>query len=114
LIETAGKRYRVGIAGTGAIALASAAWLRQAGHHVMLWSPGGHGADALRTQPLEAIGAQPCSVTVDVADDAAQLCRASDVLLLALPVNGHRRVMDALLPFLRDGQAAIVSSMASL
>jgi len=112
--EPAGKRYRVGIAGAGAIALASAAWLRQAGHGVTLWSPGGHGADALRTRPLEAIGVQPCSVTVHVADDAAQLCHASDVLLLALPVNGHRRAMDALLPFLRDGQTAIVSSMASL
>ncbi|MET3442318.1 opine dehydrogenase [Variovorax paradoxus] len=105
---------RVGIAGTGAIALASAAWLRQAGHGVMLWSPGGQGAEALRTQPLEAGGVQPCTVTVEVADDAERLCLASEVLLLALPVNGHRRVMDALLPFLRDGQTVIVSSMASL
>jgi opine dehydrogenase len=113
LTEAAGKRYRVGIAGTGAIALASAAWLRQAGHGVTLWSPGGQGAEALRTQPLEAGGVQPCSVTVEVADDAAQLCHA-DVLLLALPVNGHKHVMDALLPFLRDGQTVIVSSMASL
>lgn len=105
---------RVGIAGTGAIALASAAWLRQAGHGVMLWSPGGQGAEALRTQPLEASGVQPCAVTVEVADDAERLCLASEVLLLALPVNGHRRVMDALLPFLRNGQTVIVSSMASL
>jgi opine dehydrogenase len=114
LIEPAAGRLRVGIAGTGAIALASAAWLRQAGHGAMLWSPGGQGAEALRTQPLEALGLQPCRVTVEVADDAAQLCQTSDVLLLALPVNGHRRVMDALLPFLRDGQTVIVSSMASL
>lgn len=114
MTEAAGKHLRVGIAGAGAIALASAAWLRQAGHGAMLWSPGGQGAQALRTQPLEAGGVQPCSVTVQVADDAAQLCQASDVLLIALPVNGHRRVMDALLPFLRDGQAVIVSSMASL
>lgn len=114
MTEAADKLYRVGIAGTGAIALASAAWLRQAGHGVMLWSPGGQGAEALRTQPLEAIGVQPCTVTVEVADDAERLCLASEVLLLALPVNGHRRVMDALLPFLRDGQTVIVSSMASL
>jgi len=114
LTEAAGKRLRVGIAGTGAIALASAAWLRQAGHGVVLWSPGGQGAEALRTQPLEASGVQPCTVTVEVADDAERLCLASEVLLLALPVNGHRRVMDALLPFLRDGQTVIVSSMASL
>jgi len=114
LIEATGKQYHVGIAGTGAIALASAAWLRQAGHGVMLWSPGGRGAEALRTQPLEAVGVQPCRVAVEVAGDAAQLCGASEVLLIALPVNGHRHVMDALLPFLRDGQTVIVSSMASL
>ena len=114
MTELVEKRYRVGIAGTGAIALASAAWLRQMDHAVTLWSPGGQGAEALRTQPLEASGVLPCSVTVDVASDPAQLCQASDVLLLALPVNGHRRVMDALLPFLRDGQTVIVSSMASL
>jgi len=114
LTEPAGQRHRVGIAGAGAIAFASAAWLRQAGHFVTLWSPGGQGAEALRTRPLEAGGVLACSVSVEVADDAAQLCQAADVLLLALPVNGHRRVMDALLPFLRDGQTVIVSSMASL
>lgn len=114
MTEPAKGRLRVGIAGAGAIALASAAWLRQAGHGAMLWSPGGRGAEALRTQPLEAVGVQPCRVTVEVAGDAAQLCGASEVLLIALPVNGHRRVMDALLPFLRDGQTVIVSSMASL
>ncbi|MET3379808.1 NAD/NADP octopine/nopaline dehydrogenase family protein [Variovorax paradoxus] len=114
MTEFSGKKYRVGIAGTGAIALASAAWLRQAGHGVTMWSPGGQGAEALRTQALEASGIQSFSVTVEVADDAAGLCAASDVLLLALPVNGHKRVMDALLPSLRDGQTVIVSSMASL
>ena len=113
-MTVAAKRYRVGIAGAGAIALASAAWLRRAGHSVSVWSPGGRGAAALRTQPLEAGGIESFSVGVEVADDAAGLCAASDVLLIALPVNGHRRVMDALLPFLRDGQTVIVSSMASL
>ncbi|QGW80499.1 NAD/NADP octopine/nopaline dehydrogenase family protein [Variovorax paradoxus] len=114
MTEPAVKLYRVGIAGAGAIALASAAWLRQMDHGVTLWSPGGQGAEALRMQPLEASGVLPCSVTVDVADDAARLCLGSDVLLIALPVNGHKRVMDALLPFLRNGQTVIVSSMASL
>ncbi|EJL70141.1 ketopantoate reductase, partial [Variovorax sp. CF313] len=113
-VTVAAKQYRVGIAGAGAIALASAAWLRRAGHGVTVWSPGGRGADGLRTQPLEACGIQSFSVKVEVADGAAGLCAASDVLLLALPVNGHRRVMDALLPLLRDGQTVIVSSMASL
>ncbi|VTU14267.1 Opine dehydrogenase [Variovorax sp. SRS16] len=112
--DAAAARYRVGIAGAGAIALASAAWLSRAGHGVMLWSPGGAGAEALRTRALTVEGLQPCAVAVEVADDAAQLCRASDVLLIALPLNGHRRVMDALLPWLRDGQVVIVSAMGSL
>ncbi|MDH6592455.1 opine dehydrogenase [Variovorax sp. TBS-050B] len=112
--NTARTSRRVGIAGAGAIALASAAWLRRAGHGVTLWSPRGPGADALRTQALEAGGIETFSVRVEVARDAAELCAAADVLLLALPVNGHRRTMDALLPFLRDGQTVIVSSMASL
>jgi opine dehydrogenase len=40
---------KIAIAGTGGIAYASAAWLAHAGHHVVLWSPGGSGADALRS-----------------------------------------------------------------
>lgn len=105
--------HRVGIAGAGAIALASAAWLRLAGHEVAIWSPRS-GCEALRTQALVAGGVQPCEVTVSVADSAASLCAHADVLLVALPVNGHKPVMDALLPHLRDGQTVIVSSMASL
>jgi len=111
--ETA-QRYRVGIAGAGAIALASAAWLMRAGHGAMLWSPGGAGTEALRTNPLHADGLHQGTLAVQVADDAAHLCRENDVLLVAVPANGHRRVMDALLPWLRDGQVVIVSSMASL
>ena len=108
------RTYRVGIAGAGAIALASAAWLTDAGHEVALWSPGGMGADALRTEPLRALGVLQTSARIRVADDAAGLCAGADVLLLALPVNAHRRVMDRLLPSLRDGQVVIVSAMGSL
>jgi opine dehydrogenase len=54
------------------------------------------------------------SVEVDVARDAAELCAQAGVLLVAVPVNGHKRVMDALLPALRDGHVVIVSSMGSL
>ena len=111
---TATGRLRVGIAGIGAIGLASAVWLREAGHEVLLWSPRGTQDEALRQGSLEAGGLHSCTVTVALAGDAAGLCRDSDVLLLALPVNGHRRVMDEMLPCLRDGQVVIVSSMASL
>ena len=104
----------VGIAGTGAIGFAYAAWLANAGHAVTLWSPGGTGANALLDQPLVATGVVSAQVRVRVASDAAALARDARVLVIAAPVNGHRAVMDALLPHLRDGQCVLVSSMSSL
>ena len=111
---TAAGRLRIGIVGTGAIALASAIWLRQAGHEVLLWSPRGTDAAPLGTQALACMGLHPCTVAAGFVQGLAELCGDADVLLLALPVNGHRRVMDRMLPFVRDGQVVIVSSMASL
>ena len=105
---------RIGIAGTGAIALASTAWLAHAGHAVSLWSPGGRGAERLRESPLQSVGVLETSVKVQVADSARQLAEPAQVLLVAVPVNGHRGVMDALVEHLRDGQTVIVSSMSSL
>jgi opine dehydrogenase len=104
----------VGVAGTGSIGFACAAWLAHAGHRVTVWSPGGQGAEALRSAPLRATGLLEAEVKVAVASSAAELARAADVLILALPVNGHRGVMERLLPDLRNEQTVIVSSMASL
>lgn len=104
----------IGIAGTGGIGYATAAALAHAGHGVRLWSPGGLGASALRDAPLHATGVLQAEVKVAVAADAHALCAAADVLFIAVPVNGHRTVMDALLPHLASGQTVIVSSMSSL
>ncbi|MFO1330495.1 MAG: NAD/NADP octopine/nopaline dehydrogenase family protein [Rubrivivax sp.] len=105
---------RVGIAGAGAIALGSAAWLARAGHPVTLWAPRGPAPEALRQGPLHALGVVEAEAGVRVADDAAGLCDQAEVLLVAVPANGHKAVADALLPHLRSGQVVIVSSMASL
>lgn len=105
---------KVGIVGTGGIALASAAWMADRGHEASLWSPRGGGADALRDEALRSTGALESKVRVGVADSAAELARRADVLLIAIPLNGHRAAMDALLPHLRSGQMVIVSSMGSL
>lgn len=104
---------KIGIIGTGGIGLASAAWLAHQGHSVTLWSPGGTGAEALRGAPLRAEGVLDTTVKVNVAGSAASLVAQAEVLLVAVPVNGHRTVMDTLLPHL-DGQTVIVSSMSSL
>jgi opine dehydrogenase len=105
---------KIAIAGAGGIAYASAAWLAHAGHEVTLWSPGGTGADALRSAALESEGVLQARVAVRVASDAAALVHSAAAVLIAVPVNGHKAVMDRLLPHLRAGQTVIVSSMASL
>ena len=112
---------RIGIAGTGAIGLATAAWLSQGehgGHAVTVWSPRASSsrldAKGLRKVPLSSTGLLQTETRVAVADNAAALAADADVLLIAVPVNGHRHVMDALLPHLRDGQTVIISAMGSL
>lgn len=105
---------KISILGTGGIGLASAAWLAQAGHEVTVWSPGGQRALALREAPLVSTGVLEAQVRVRVAESAQAAAQAGEVLLLAVPLNGHRAVMEALLPHLRDGQTVIVSSMSSL
>jgi opine dehydrogenase len=105
---------RIGIAGCGGIGLASAAHLAAAGHEVTVWSPRGADLSALRRGPLLAQGVLQAEVRVAVADDALALCQAADVLLVAVPAQGHRAVIDALLPGLQGAQRVIVSSMASL
>jgi opine dehydrogenase len=104
----------IGIIGTGGIGYASAAWLAHAGHVVSVWSPGGSSAAALHEGPLRSTGVLEAQVPVGVAASAAELARNARILLIAVPVNGHRRVMDALLPHLVAGQTVIVSSMSSL
>lgn len=111
--EPAGGRS-VGIAGAGAIALASAAWLCARGHRVVLWPPRGPQAHPLATQPLQSGGVLDGRFAVGIAADAQQLCRQAGIVLIAVPANGHRAVMDRLAPHLGDDHVAIVSSMASL
>lgn len=105
---------KVGIVGAGAIGLASAAWIAERGHAVSLWAPRGNSTEALRLAPLQAHGVLQTSTMVEVAQDAEEVCAGADVLLIAVPLNGHRTVMDTLLPHLRSGQTVIVSSMGSL
>jgi opine dehydrogenase len=105
---------RVGIVGCGGIGLASAAWIAARGHEVTLWAPRGKGPHPLVQAPLVSGGVLESSVSVKVAGDAAQAAASGEVLLIAVPVNGHRAVMDALLPHLHAGQTVIVSSMSSL
>lgn len=105
---------RIGIVGVGAIALAMAAWLRRDGHAVHMWSPRAAPDRGSAPAPLVASGIIEARFQVMLETGPASLVEHSDVLLIAVPVNAHRTVVDALLPHLRHGLTVLVSSMASL
>lgn len=104
----------VAIVGAGAIALGSAAILDAGGHRVAVWSPSGRGTRVLaRRGVLDYAGvvagqAQP-SVIADLSEIAG-----FDVVLIAVPANGHRAVMEALAPHLGAQHMVIVSGALSL
>ncbi len=104
----------VAIIGAGAIALGSAALLEAAGHCAAVWSPSGRGTTVLASAGvLEYAGviggrAHPCVIT-----DLAELA-GFDVVLIAVPANGHRAVMESLAPHLGTHHTVIVSGALSL
>ena len=108
-------RIKVGIAGAGSVAFATAAVLHDAGHDPMLWSPSGDGTpDLAAGTPLTATGAAVCTLSPRVAAGAAELARDNDVLLIAVPGYGHKAVMDALVPHVEPRHQVIISSHASM
>ena len=105
---------RVSILGAGAIAYGVAAYLAKHGHDPMLWSPSGERARALADgTPLTATGAFDFSGKVRVARDCAEAIGEAEVVIVAMPANGHRAAFDAAIPHLREGQPVIISSHSS-
>ena len=105
------QSLNVGIVGAGSIAFGSASLLSSLGHKPMLWSPSGNGTkDLLERSPsrqsrsagrftVQSTGALNQSFDVKVAMSPKELVNSNDnVLLIALPVNGHKHVFEALAP----------------
>ena len=105
---------KVGIVGAGGVALGNAALLLKNGHTAKLWSPSGR-----RTKPflegakLTASGAIEGIFEPSVSRSAEELCSASDIVLLALPAYGHRKVLDAIAPHLEPKHVVIISAHLS-
>src|SRR5437899_4091204 len=92
---------RVSILGAGAIAYGLAVYLAEAGHDPMLWSPSGKRTEALAAgELLKATGAIETTVPVRIAKDCKEAIATADVVMIALPANGHKKVMDAAAPYL--------------
>lgn len=106
---------RVAIMGAGAVAFASAALLIERGHEAVLWSPSGRSTTALAAgQPLLSEGKIAGEFRPDIAASCEAALAGADVVLIALPANGHKLVMDAMAPVLAPDQAVVISSHASL
>lgn len=105
---------RIGILGAGSVALGTAAYLKQAGHDPALWSPSGKSVEPFEQGlPLVAQGAIELEFIPRIVPDCEQLVRDADALLLCLPGYGHKAVMDAMAPHVRQGQPVIISSHSS-
>lgn len=114
--DTSHNSLSIGIVGAGAVALGTAAILSEAGYSIpMLWSPSG------REPPSKSITADfPTPETrvslefeVRWARTVEELVASNQIIILALPANGHKSVMDQMVPWLRGDQTVIISSHAS-
>ena len=106
---------RVAILGAGGIAFGYAAFLRQQGHEVTLWSPSGHGTAALANgADLRASGAVVGGWKVRVASTCAEALSSAQLVIVALPAYGHRTVIDAMAPHVENGQVVVFSAHLSL
>ncbi|HWJ87188.1 MAG TPA: NAD/NADP octopine/nopaline dehydrogenase family protein [Pelagibacterium sp.] len=85
---------RIAILGAGAIARASAAYLLTRDHTPVIWSPSGKGADGYRDTPLVVEGEIRGDFRPEIAESAADAIAGADLILVALPANGHRLVYD--------------------
>jgi opine dehydrogenase len=104
----------VAILGTGAIAFGSAALIEAGGHRAALWSPSGRGTAALaRDGALAYAGVMTGVAHPGVIPDLTELA-GYDVVLIAVPANGHRAVMERLAPCLESRHMVIVSGALSL
>jgi opine dehydrogenase len=118
------RQIRVGIVGAGAIAFGTAALLSEGGHDPMLWSPSGAGTEELRRNPELSVdrnkhgssqegATREWTLTPRISTNAQDLVEQNEVLLIALPANGHKQVFDAIAPHVRKGQSIIISSHSS-
>tara|TARA_B100000902_G_scaffold399570_1_gene471082 strand:+ start:665 stop:1747 length:1083 start_codon:yes stop_codon:yes gene_type:complete len=107
------EQLRVGIAGSGSVALGTAALLSKFGHDTMIWSRSGTGTKNLESSIL-AEGALEAKFETRIAKSAEDLVNSNEVMILALPAFAHKAVMNDLAPYIQDFHQVIISSHASL
>lgn len=105
---------KVGIVGAGPIGLGSAALLASRGHTPFVWSPRGSRIDpASHRMQVRTTGALNSAVEVGTLPSPAGLAEL-DVVLFCVLGNGHKVVMEAIAPHLRQRQTIVIVSQSSL
>jgi len=105
----------VTIIGAGGIGLSMAAVLCERGHQVRLWTPSGETTAPFRAgKPLVVDGILEGEFRPTAATSAQEAVAGTDAVLVAVPGNGHRAVIDAIAPHLAAGQIVVISSHCSL
>ena len=105
-MSVAGKR--ISVLGSGGVGLGAAAALAEAGHAPILWSHSG-----VARVPVQSTGAVTGTWDIPVTHDIAEAVSGADAVLLALPANHHRAVIEAVAPHLSPNQVFIVSGHLS-
>ncbi len=105
---------KITVLGAGAIGKAYAAYLSSRGYSVTIWSPSGRALGRLSSGGmLAATGICEGEFQVTVASDAAAAVAGADLLVVAVPANGHATLISAIAPHLKNGQTVIVSAELS-
>ena len=98
---------RVAIMGAGAAAFAATAFLAENGHECA-WSPSGKSTEALPPAPsLISEGKIAGEFRPNVAPSCEAAVIGADAVLIALPANGHKHVMDAMALLLSPGSRSL-------
>ena len=105
---------RVAIIGSGGIGRGYFAYLTSQGHHPILWSPSGAAqADFTDTATLDVTGQLETSFQPAISRNCAEAVEGAEAIIIAVPANGFRAVLDLLVPHLTNDQTVIISSHCS-
>jgi opine dehydrogenase len=102
---------KVGILGAGPVGCGAAAYLEANGHEPAVWSPSGKRTAGLAAgKPTIVRGEIEGSFHPRVAASASEAVRGADAVLVAVPGNAHKKVMDAIAPYIAADQTILISS----
>jgi opine dehydrogenase len=106
---------KVAILGAGAVGLGTAALLSSKNLDVCLWAPTPNGIQPqLDNKPIIATGALQGEFRASATIDISTAVRDADIIIVAIPGNGHKTVIDLIVPHVQRDQHIAISSHMSL